>query len=345
MFETKMTIPLWDGVSCFPYIASSLPFWTKNHPTEWGQNNSTGKLPPYELCRPTVAFRWGSHSDHSATPKTTSLSARSQHAGSTQCWWGAPVHGSCNVLAEGGPISRPSLRYRKTLCCHICCWKLALILEFVTTTYPLAIRPNKNQPRKSWVHRNLYIGSDIVIVSVVGLSGCRLNGNLFCLSSQKHRWSMPSFESRSSLPGKSTSFPRIRLILSTILDWRTPWSRHCFLQVGIGRKAVAQRLYQWLFVVSNMFKWPTCIFRLIIHIWLPPIFPWGYKSWKMCRSAPLPSLLTPSRSCTGMSPEEVSLALLRPVNNGFWALVKMIWETHSQDTLRESHIANENGHG
>lgn len=75
------------------------------------------------------------HSDHSATPKNTSLSARSQHAGPTPCWWGAPVHGSCNVLAEGRPISRPSLRYRKTLCCHICCWKLALILEFVTTTY------------------------------------------------------------------------------------------------------------------------------------------------------------------------------------------------------------------
>ena len=38
------------------------------------------------------------------------------------------------------------------------------------------------------------------------------------------------------------------------------------VQVGIGQKAVTQRLYQWLFVVSNMFKWPNCIFRLIIHI-------------------------------------------------------------------------------
>ena len=129
----------------------------------------------------------------------------------------------------------------------------------------------KNQPRKSWVHRNLYIGSDIVIVSVVGLSGCRLNGNLFCLAYQKHRWSMLSFEhgvvcQENPLVFRCFEFPRIRLIPSTILDWRTPWSRHCFVQVGIGRKAVTQRLYQWLFVVSNMFKWPNCIFRLIIHI-------------------------------------------------------------------------------
>ena len=208
-----------------------------------------------------------------------------KHASPTQCWWGAPVHDSCNVLAEGPTCwSAWSGSWRGP--------KMSSLEDFLLFHLPYqdllrgslryfrnhCVGP-KNGPRKSWVHRNLHIGGDIVIVSIVGLSGCRINGACFCFY-QTHRWSTPSSEHGvvcQENHGKSTSFQmfsfskdqtqyqenprdlvRWNHISSTILDWRTPWSRHCFVVLfkwAYVRLVVTQRLAICGPVVSNMFRW------------------------------------------------------------------------------------------
>ena len=186
MFEIKVTIPLWDGVSCFPYIACSLPFWTKT-PLQADRCVSLGKplanLPMHFLLigwglsvsniliilpRPRI-HPWVHDRNMRAPPRVDEVRRFMVHVMSWQkvapyqdLLWGTGKHCVAISAVESWHWSWNSSR------------------QLISTCY----KALKNQPRKSWVHRNLYIGSDIVIVSVVGLSGCRLNGNLFCLSYQ-----------------------------------------------------------------------------------------------------------------------------------------------------------------